>query len=734
MNFKEELNEKQYEAVIDNSQYLRIIAGAGSGKTRVLTYRIAYLIKELNVNPFKILAITFTNKVAKEMKNRALSLIQGDTPINLNIFTFHGFCSRFLRAEINRLDISKNFLIIDDDDQEKLFKNCAQELNLKRTDALIEASKKFIAFQKTNGRLPSDCKIDTTKPEQVKCLEFFKLYEKKKASMIALDFDDLLIYTIKILSTFSDVREKYIHRFSHILIDEFQDTNNVQFRLLRLLSGENTSIYVVGDPDQTIYTWRGAEQRIILDIDKYYSPMKTIILNRNYRSNKFILEHANNLIAFNKERIKKDLYTEKTGGEDIVIRSFFDNQAEGNFVVEKIHSLMNLHPELKYSDFCVLYRSSYLSLSVEKCLARNNIPYRVYGGLKFYSRKEIKDALAYFRIIVNTKDDVSFERIINVPRRKIGDKSIDILKNEAKSHELSMIQYVEKIDEFESELKPSVINSILELLNKCNNVRNDISTNYKDCSSILLEFLKDIGYIDYLSSLEEEDDNDRVANVMALLDDVASYFKEFPEGKFIDYLNNISLLSGQDDINGGDTVSLMTVHTAKGLEFDTVFVISLAQFVFPNNRAIEERSNGLEEERRLCYVAFTRAQNRLFVSYNRSYNYTSGTSNIPSQFVEESKLKPYEKPVSQFFNNSKLYSYSNNADKKRDVIDVNKNVVNLAATPNNIVWNVGDKLKHDVFGTGVVLDVLNNGQIIVNFDDFGEKKLIGNHFKLHKIN
>ena len=734
MDIKKELNEKQYEAVTNSSQYLRIIAGAGSGKTRVLTYRISYLIKEMHVFPSSILAITFTNKVAKEMALRASKLISEDTPIRLNIFTFHGFCARFLRSEIDALGITKNFVILDEEDKDKIIKNLLSEKGYKKTDPLYEDINSFIDFHKSRGELPSDFSIDENNPKAKLLYEFFFDYEEIKRNMFALDFDDLLIYAIKILSSFPDIRNKYISRYRHILIDEFQDTNNVQYTLLKLLSGPDTNIYIVGDPDQTIYTWRGADQRIILDIEHDFYPMKTIILNQNYRSTQYILDHANKLISYNKERVKKELFTDRLSKNDVELHTFFDNQLEANFVSRKIKELMFNDKTLEYKDICILYRSSYLSLPIEKSFARDNIPYTVYGGMKFYSRKEVKDCLAYFRLIVNSKDDVSFERIINVPRRKIGEKTILILKNEAKNHNLSMMDYVKDIDKYDSEIKPSTLVSLLTLVKKIDELKAELDTNYDTFDLSLSRFLEEIGYFNYLMD-NDEDGDDRINNVRALLDDVKAFLKENPESKFIDYLNNISLLSGQDDIKNTDSVSLMTVHTAKGLEFRIVFVVSLCQFIFPNNRAMMERKGGLEEERRLCYVAFTRAKDRLFVSYNRSYNYSTQSSNIASQFIEEAKLKPSETATkTNIYNNSILYSYktNNSFNEPRHIVDQNKNVfcVNDNKT-NNIKWNVGDTCIHDTFKVGKVIKV--EGDIItVDFESVGVKKLLGNHFKLKK--
>ncbi len=734
MNLKEELNEKQYEAVVDSSKYLRIIAGAGSGKTRVLTYRISYLIENNICLPYEILAITFTNKVAKEMKERAIKLLDNKVENrDLNIYTFHGFCSRFLRSEISVLGISNNFIIIDDEDQKNILKTIAVELGYKKSDDIVKDSLNYIGYQKMKGNLHSDV-ILSNNPKEKDLLKFFEEYEKKKNSMISLDFDDLLIYTIKILKNYEDIRAKYIRRYKHILIDEFQDTNNVQYEIVKLLTGINTSLYVVGDPDQTIYTWRGADQKIILDIEDDYYPMKTIILNENYRSTSKILEPANKLIANNKERVKKDLFTSRKDGKDVNIKTFGTTDAEGVFVASKILELKTMYKDFKYSDVAILYRSSYLSLPIENALVRRAIPYKVYGGLKFYSRKEVKDALAYFKIMINQKDDVSFERIINVPRRKIGDVSIANLKNEAHLANLSMIEYIKEIHLHNTVLKSNVITSLSDLLKKIDETKDKLIANYEAYSEVLWSFLEDIGYISYLEE-DEEDGGDRVDNVTALIDDIRSYLKENPESSFIDYLNNVSLLSGQDDIDSTNTISLMTVHTAKGLEFKYVFLIGLAQGVFPNQRAMEERIDGLEEERRLCYVAFTRAKDELFVSYNTSYNYSTGMPNRASQFIGEAGIKGKDIGNS-YVGNDRLYKFNFNSafeskvNKQENKINKSVNTINISNN-NNITWFVGDIAIHKAFGEGKVIDV-KDGIITVDFKDFGKKKLLGNHPTLSK--
>jgi Superfamily I DNA and RNA helicases len=729
MNYENELNKNQYNAVTSDAQFLRIIAGAGSGKTRVLTYRIAYLIEKNKVDPYNILAITFTNKVAKEMKTRTIALLPDYNLKQLSINTYHSWCARFLREEIHVLGFPRTFIIMDEDDSLSLVKSCGEYFGLKRTDDRCKKAFEFIKNQKCYGRLPSECdgKIHGHDDE----IKFFYEYEKRKNEMFQLDFDDLIIYTIRILETNPEIKEKWTRRYKDILIDEFQDTNDLQFKLLTLITDSSSNVYVVGDPDQTIYTWRGANQKIILDFDKIYRPTTTITLDENYRSTPNILTVSNALISHNKDRFEKNLYTEQKSGSAVVLKAFSRSIDESNFIANKIEELRFQNKSLKYKDFAVLYRSSYLTQKLENVLVAKHIPYRVYGSLKFYSRAEVKDCLAYFKILMDENDDISFERIINVPRRKIGDHSVSVLKVEANSAHMSMIKYLKEIHKHDTALKSTVLSSLEDLFKSMEKTRQRLIENFEAYSEVLNEFLKEIGYYDYLES--DDETKDKIDNVKALIDDVRSYLKSNPESNFVEYLQNVSLFSAQDDITDSDTVSLMTAHTAKGLEFDYVFVMCLAEGVFPNGRALLENPKAIEEERRLAYVACTRAKKQLFLSYNSDYSHAMGSYPLPSQFIEEMGLKAEVHSFNPYFNTSenegKLYRYD--FDKSIHHED-NKNVNIIDLTKrNNIKWNVGDIAIHQVFGEGKVIKV-EDDIIEVDFKDFGKKTLLGNHPKLSK--
>lgn len=739
MNYVNELNEKQYEAVTAEDRFLRIIAGAGSGKTRVLTYRIAYLIERMYVRPSSILAITFTNKVAKEMKERTLSLLPGYDLNGLIISTFHSWCARFLRSEIEVLGFPRNYIIYDDDDQMRLIKEIGARRGYKKGDEKNKAAFNFISKQKTLGKLPSDLvKSNYKGNEEKEFIEYFQEYEKAKNDAKALDFDDLLIYALKILKNFPEVRYKYQSRYHDILVDEFQDTNDLQFELLSCLVGPDTNIYVVGDPDQTIYTWRGANQKIILDIDKIYQPMRSIVLNQNYRSTTEILSAANKLINNNIERLPKDLFTDNKGGKPVTLKPLESAVNEANYIATTIESIIAKNSGVSYKDFAILYRSSYLSLKIENALTMKRLPYNVYGGLKFYSRKEIKDCLAYFRLIMTSKDNVSFDRIINVPRRGFGDKTIETIKREAESHSLACLDYLESLDLFESELKEKTKDKLRELVKFILDARNKIKLNEEAYSEVLDQFLTDIGYYDYLDS--QEDNESSLENVKALIEDVRTYLKTHEDSSFDEYLQNITLLTSQDDIDGSDKISLMTVHTAKGLEYNYVFVLGLNEGVFPNQRAVLERAKtGLEEERRLAYVAFTRAKKELYLTYNKDYSYVTQAGGIPSRFIKEAGIEIPSFNINSFgrqSNERNIYRYdfdkyktgsgivkSSTKTNSNSFVDVNQG--------NNIEWSVGDAAIHKAFGIGKVLHV-ENGIITVDFVDFGTKKLLGSHKSLSK--
>ena len=736
MNYQNDLNENQYAAVTSEAQHVRVIAGAGSGKTRVLTYRISYLISEMGVEPWKILAITFTNKVANEMKNRVIKMIP-EAAKDLSIKTFHSFAAYFLRHEISILGFPSSFTILDEEDQTKLVKDIAAEMGFKRGDKIVSNTLGYIGHQKLLEKYPDDIKIVKPAFEDEKTfLEIYHRYEEEKYKNFALDFDDLLLLTNRILEDYPDIRTKWQNRIDHILIDEFQDTNDVEYKMVKYLKKPEAYLYVVGDPDQTIYTWRGANQNIILELDKRYYDMITIVLDRNYRSTQAILDSANKLIAHNKLRVTKNLYTKQNMGDKVNVHSSPSGRLEADYVAREIAKLKQFGG-YKYNDIALLYRSNYITMDFETALTRYQIPYKIYGGTKFYQRREIKDVLSYFHLIVNTKDDISFSRIINVPKRGVGETSENLIKQEAGAANKSLYEYIRDVDPKESEVGPKIINSLKTMVTCIEIAREDIAKNEEVFSKILEDMIWSIGYQEHLQ--KEEDGDERIENVRALFEDIRHFLKNNPESTFDEYLQNIALISSQDELVDGDYVTLMTVHTAKGLEYPVVFVVRFNQGVFPNMRAMNEGGYlAIEEERRLAYVAMTRAKQKLYLTLAADYSYVIQGSLLPSQFLKESgnevlvtrennifrSNKPIqERPKVYHFDDGEHLSFENEAPIKQDFDDVTNDVTQ---------WSVGDIVIHKKLGRGVVVALEGDDIIKVNFDEHGEKSILGTHPSVSK--
>ncbi|MCR5348859.1 MAG: UvrD-helicase domain-containing protein [Bacilli bacterium] len=742
------LNESQLEAVTTDAQFVRIIAGAGSGKTRVLTYRVAFLLECMGVRPSEILAVTFTNKAAQQMRDRVVKLV-GNAGLYVTASTFHSFCSHFLRSEAPCIGFPSGFTIFDDEDTEKLIKDIAVAKGYKKGDQIVKQALHYIDAKKTRGQYPDDVKI-TNKSfvgEDV-CLDIYKEYEAQKDAMLAFDFDDLILRTVQILKTFPDVRAKYQRKYRYILIDEYQDTNDVQYELIRLLVDEGTCLYVVGDPDQTIYTWRGANQGIILNFPKDFSPCQDVILARNYRSTKKILEAANKLIAHNRKRVPKNLFTEESEGDPIVAKRFDTPEEEARFVVDKVVEIAEKNGG-DYENIALLYRSSYLTRPFEQEFAHRGLPYRIFGGLRFYQRKEVKDVLAYFRLLLNSLDDVAFERIINVPKRGIGDTSVRSIKSEAASLGLSCYDYCAQIQNHpETSLSRRVIGALMVLTSKMEATKKELKDNLEAYSSVLRNFITDLGYMEYIVE-DQGIDEDRAGNVNALFDDMTSFIKEHPESTFDEYLQNISLLTSQDDMNGGNYVSLMTVHVAKGLEFDNVFIVGLNEGAFPSYRAqMEKGFDGLEEERRLAYVAITRARKNLVMTCNSAYTYTTDSRATPSLFFEEAGIQlPRENRSIFSFQGNRGSSWRTVGFEQRgksffgdgDAIDPfeekkpTKEEKEKPTTNGISDWRIGDLVRHEKFGDGVVVEIIDASIIVVSFKESGKKTLLSSHPMLSRL-
>ena len=720
------LNEKQYKAVTSTSKYIRVIAGAGSGKTRVLTNRICYLI-ESGISPRNILAITFTNKASNEMKGRVIDALDGIVSAPL-IATFHSFCVRFLKEEIECVGYPKDFNIIDEEDKTKLVKEILKDLNIDKNYIDHKEMINYISYLKTNfynSNFINNHIFDREREESKN--RIFKLYQQRLEKMKCLDFDDLLVKTYQILTDYEDIKNKWQKRYKFVLVDEFQDTNDIQFDLIKLIVGKDNGLFVVGDPDQTIYTWRGANLKIIMDFETLYPSATTIVLDENYRSKQKILNLSNALIKNNRKRVSKDLITNNGEGEDISYYHLDSSMSEANKVVSLIVKDREKY-DYDYKDIAVLYRSNYLSREIENALVRNGIPYKIYGGVKFYERKEIKDSLAYLRILVNKEDDLSLQRIINEPKRGLGDTTLEKFKSIASVYGVSLY---------------NAIKDHLDVINR-NEVRNNISkfidmieeyttkSSKGDLVNLLDDLLKESGYY---SMLSQQDEEERKENIKELMNNITYYENNTLDASLSGFLQEIALFTSQDEMDSGDHVSLMTIHTAKGLEYKDVFVIGLCEGVFPSEKSLMEDSDNIEEERRLAYVAFTRAKEILHISSNYGINFVVHSSNTPSRFIKEIKgyykdcnvvLSAYNERVSPRYTSTYSSRPSYTSQPSTPAINTPKS--------NNVEWRVGDKLEHTNYGFGIVLSV--KGELIeVAFKDSsaGVKTMLGKHGALSKV-
>ena len=701
------LNDRQLQAVTTKSQYVRVIAGAGSGKTRVLTTRILYLIDQWGIPSENILAITFTNKAAKEMKDRIEKMVD-DNGNSSFISTIHSFCLYFLRREIKVLDYPSNFSVIDADDQKLIIKEAIKQYDIENTKGEINNILNYISNNKAAG---IDCLAALDMANNDKYTMYAKAYQyymDRCKQQYYLDFDDLLLFTNRILKTKSQIKEKWQKKYQFILVDEFQDIDNVQYELISHLTSETSYVYVVGDPDQTIYSWRGANINIILDFDKKFKNAETIILNQNYRSTQNILNGANSLISYNKNRVKKDLISQNSVGDKIIHFSAGSEESESMYIVDKINSF--LAKGNNYQDIAILYRSNYLSRSIEKRLVDYHIPYIIYGGIRFYERKEIKDMLAYLKML-SIKDDISVKRTINIPKRGIGDKSIDALFDYARENNLSLYQAIDTY-QGSGEKKMKAYKQLIDELTE--------QSNDKSLTDLFEMVFQQSGYREMLTNSKDPEDANRLENIKELMNDIEDFSKSNVDATLDDYLANVALYTDIQNSSDENVVRLMTVHAAKGLEFDIVFVCALSDGIFPSQRSIEESGNkGLEEERRLAYVAFTRARKVLILTDNRGFSYSEGASKRPSRFIEEidsQYLKDYNKVVNDNYYNS----------SSSTVISHNKTVTSSK-------YKNGDKVYHDVFGEGIVLKSEGgNVQIAFSFP-YGVKTIAASFPKLHKM-
>lgn len=700
------LNDAQKEAVIDESKHLRIVAGAGSGKTRVLTMRIAYLIEQKNEKPYSILAITFTNKAANEMKKRIMEML-GEKGDGCNISTIHSLCLRILKEEIEALGYPKNFTVVDGDDQKQILKEAYKLNNIQKNEISYSEVLDYIANNKY-ADISSAKAYELAYRDEflIKKAKVFEYYEKRLKQIYALDFDDLILWTIKLFKLHPNVLEKWSKKFKYIHVDEFQDIDSKQYLLIKQLASYHDNIYVVGDPDQTIYTWRGADVNIIVNFDKDFKDTKTIILNQNYRSTNNILKGANSIIKNNLTRVPKELFSNNGDGDKIIHKSLDSEEYEAEYVVSE---MKKLHRNgVNYKEIAVLYRSNYLSRNIEKKLIEYKIPYVIYGGIRFYERMEIKDILSYLRLIV-TGDDLAFQRVINQPKRGIGQKSIDEIYNLAQKNNLSMYDVI-KNGFYEKNQK--AIDSFVEMVEKW---RKDIDN--LTIENIFNEVLDDSGY---RKMLEDNNETERLENVKALVDDIESYQVYYPESDLEEYLQSVSLYTDKEFNTSDDYVNLLTIHAAKGLEFSVVFVIGLSEGIFPSQKTLNDGNKSIEEERRLAYVAYTRAKEKLYLTESSSFSFVLEGNKIQSRFINEIDDE-YINHLNKKEIKSKIFDFSNNIDTYKNTQKVKE-----------IGYSKGDLVIHNLFGEGIILGI--DGEIIeVAFNyPHGIKKILGSHPSIRK--
>ena len=726
------LNDRQCEAVKHTEGPLLITAGAGSGKTKVLTCRIAHLL-ELGVAPYRILAITFTNKAAKEMKERVTNLV-GAQADSIWLSTFHSFCAKLLRFEVDGFHgYTRNFTIYDSSDQLVLVKDCLKKLNLDDKQFMPRSVLGTISSAKN---VLMDAKAFAAKASdfyEQKVADVYALYQEKLRENNAVDFDDLLFLAVRLLQEKEDVREKYQSRFQYILVDEYQDTNHAQYALTKILAARWRNICVVGDADQSIYAWRGADIRNIIDFTRDYPDAASIKLEQNYRSTKTILHAANAVIDNNESRPKKTLWTENPAGNKIIHYQAQTEHDEADYIAGVIYNRHEISHE-PYGDMAILFRTNAQSRVLEEKLMRYAIPYTMVGGTKFYDRKEIKDVLAYLRLLYNPEDSLSLTRIINVPKRNIGATTMEHVAAYAEEQGISLFEALSSTDEIPvtKRARTSLENFAAMIFDLLNDIEG------KDVLSLIETVIKETGYGDMLDKEAEHDPQgeSRKENVGEFLSVAKDYMDSNPDGNLQDFLENVALVSDVDDFESSDSkVTLMTLHAAKGLEFPVVFLTGLDEGLFPHSRTLLDPAQ-VEEERRLAYVGITRAERQLYVTdaitrtmYGRisAYMPSRFLAEIPPQLMEDYHRK-----------SAMPQSRTTAVPGKQRVSILTKPVASSLPKKHAVTdtFAKGDKVRHKIWGIGTVLDVIGEGpnmQMKIQFPTKGVRQVVVKYAPLEKI-
>ena len=713
------LNPAQREAVEAIEGPVLILAGPGSGKTKVITHRVAYLIKSCGVSPNNIIAVTFTNKAAREMKDRLEQLL-GQAAEALTLGTFHAICARILRREGKAIGLSSSFVIYDEEDQLSLIKQALEELNLDPKQYAPKALRSAISAAKSRLVNPEDYAKRVNSYFEEIVHRVYQVYQQLLSQGQAVDFDDLLMRTVQLLQHHPQILKKYQSKYVHILVDEFQDTNVVQYMLMKNLAGEYRNLCVVGDPDQSIYSWRFADLHNILSFEKDYPEAKVVFLEQNYRSTKTILEVASDIISANLQRKPKKLWTENEDGASVTVIESYNAEEEAQSVVNEIERLVG-QEQTSLKDCAVMYRVNAQSRALEETFLRYGVPYRLVGGTRFYQRREIKDIIAYLRLIHNTQDNVSLLRIINVPVRGIGHRTLSQLQSWAKAHNSSFFGAIEQVSS--EKILPQRISQALAGFNAAM-AELTAQSHELSLSALVDKVLERTRYKEHI--LNKEDGDDRWENIVELRSVASEYDDLNPEEALAAFLEKVSLVSDIDELDEKvDAVTLITLHQAKGLEFPVVFIVGLEEGILPHRKSFDDPEQ-MEEERRLCYVGITRAKERLYLlrSYRRSL-FGGSTANPPSRFLQD--ISPHLISPKGLWEDSSTPEVS-------PTFDLNSEFP--PSGPDTLALKVGDHVRHSKFGFGIVMNCFytrDDQELTVAFEEAGVKKLLASLAPLEKI-
>ena len=740
------LNDKQKEAVLHFEGPLLILAGAGSGKTRVLTHRIAYLIEEHQVPPYHILALTFTNKAANEMRERVNNIIEYGAG-SIWVSTFHSTCVRILRRFIDHLGYDNAFTIYDSDDQKSLMKDICKQLNIDTKKYKERTFLNTISSAKDELKTPEQYADEVAKEYNKKIFgRVYKEYQKRLKQNNALDFDDLIMLTVQLFRQNAEILNHYQERFPFILVDEYQDTNTAQFTLLSLLASRYQNLCVVGDDDQSIYRFRGANIHNILNFEKIFPATKVIRLEQNYRSTKNILAAASGVIKHNSMRKEKTLWTTAEAGAPISYGRYDNEYEEAQGIAADIHR--QVKDGMSYSDFAILYRTNAQSRVFEEKLIYEGIPYRIIGAVNFYARKEIKDILCYLKTINNSADDIAIKRIINIPRRGIGQTTIGRISDYAFSQEMPFYEALRRVDEIPGCTRASAkIHSFVSLIE---HFRMKLRGEMYSLEDMTQELLDVTGYVRELEAENTDEANGRIENIESLMNKIVQYEEDNNGGTLNDLLEDIALVADIDTVSDdAEQVLLMTLHSAKGLEFPNVYICGMEETIFPGASAVfGDDPSELEEERRLCYVGITRAMKKLtLTSANQRMRNGEMNFNRPSRFINEiprhlvkqtygAVLKPETESKPTEFSRTKASLYTKNRKNpfaNNPYIQKGMGSASPAGAPD---YQVGDRVSHTKFGQGIVRSLTkltNDYEVVIEFDGFGQRKLRSSFAKLTKL-